>query len=476
MALHIAAHDIQRRSTVMTDFFYFSNELFCLADTRGYFVRVNPAWTTTLGWTERELLERPYVEFVHPDDRESTLREAGRLLDSGYQTIQFENRYRCRDGSYRWLAWMSRRVLDGQIVATARDVTEQKKQADELRTSEERLRLVMQATSDAIWDVDLIEKTVWCNDVFETAFGLPRRHAGDSWDWWIEFIHPGDQQRVVGSLQDKMAGTEDRWNCEYRYRKRDGSYAHVFNRALLARDANGKVTRVLGAMQDITERKQAEEKLRQKAAIIRQLFILQEEELKLTADDIHDGLAQKIIGASLYLEGTRHRISDEELPAFPMARQLIREAINQARQLITDLRPMIIDEGGITKSVQHAIAEWNKVSTCQFSLVSQIEREKVDALFNGVVFRIIQELVNNALRHAEPQQIDIDLRQTATDFHITIRDDGRGFDLGAIPEERFGIRGVVERAEMFQGQAHWETTPGQGTTVTVTMRMPPEDE
>src|SRR5690606_23609450 len=137
---------------------------------------------------------------------------------------------------------------------------------------------------------------------------------GDSWEWWMDYIHPEDRQRVVDSLREKMAGQEDRWVCEYRYRKPDGSYAHVYNRALLARDETDKVTRVLGAMQDISERKLAEEKVRQKAATIRQLFALQEEELKLTADDIHDGLAQKMIGASLFLEGTRHKVSDEELP------------------------------------------------------------------------------------------------------------------------------------------------------------------
>ena len=459
----------------MTDFFNFSNELFCLADTRGYFVRVNAAWTTTLGWSELELLGRPYVDFVHPEDQEATLQEAARLLDTGYQTIQFENRYRCRDGSYRWLAWMSRRVLDGQIVATARDVTEQKQQADELRQSEERLRLVMQATSDAIWDVDLVAKTVWCNDVFEDTFGLLQRQSEDSWEWWMDYIHPEDRQRVVESLREKMAGQDDRWACEYRYRKPDGSYAHVYNRALLARDPSGKVTRVLGAMQDITERKLAEEKVRQKATTIRQLFVLQEEELKLTADDIHDGLAQKMIGASLFLEGTRHKVSDEELPAFPMARQLIREAIDQARRLITDLRPMILDEGGITNSEQHALADWKRVSACEFSLVSEISREKVDSLFNGVVFRIIQELVSNSLRHADPSRIEIELRQSETEFQIVIRDNGQGFDLGAIPAERFGIRGVVERAEMFQGAARWETRPGEGTVVTVTLRLPAEE-
>src|SRR5262245_16686517 len=109
----------------MVDFFEFSNEMLCTADRRGYFTRVNRAWTRTLGWTVEELTRIPYLEFVHPDDRAATTREAAALL-GGHETVQFENRYRCRDGSYRRLAWKA--IADPQsdsIIASARDVTDQ---------------------------------------------------------------------------------------------------------------------------------------------------------------------------------------------------------------------------------------------------------------------------------------------------------------------------------------------------------------
>lgn len=89
----------------MQHFFEFCNEMLCVADSRGYFTRVNPAWTKTLGWSSEEMTSRPFIDFVHPDDVEATIREAELLHSGTHETILFENRYCCRDGSFRWLSW-----------------------------------------------------------------------------------------------------------------------------------------------------------------------------------------------------------------------------------------------------------------------------------------------------------------------------------------------------------------------------------
>jgi len=107
-------------------FFALSPDLLCIAGFDGYFKHLNSIWQQTLGYTNEELLSQPYMAFVHPDDQESTLGKARKLPD-GHAVQAFENRYRCKDGSYRWLAWNAIPLIDQQLIyATARDITQQK--------------------------------------------------------------------------------------------------------------------------------------------------------------------------------------------------------------------------------------------------------------------------------------------------------------------------------------------------------------
>ena len=118
-----------------------SIDLLCLAGLDGYFKRVNPAFMKTLGYTEEELLSKPFVEFVHPQDRKATLAEVEKLA-SGQDSIHFQNRYRCQDGTYKWLSWMCPAPKPGDefLFAIARDLTELKETEEALHRSETELR------------------------------------------------------------------------------------------------------------------------------------------------------------------------------------------------------------------------------------------------------------------------------------------------------------------------------------------------
>ena len=108
----------------LREFIDLSLNFLCIAGTDGYFKYVNPAWETTFGYTREELLSRPYLEFVHPEDRKATTAEAASIA-SGRSTLSFENRYRCKDGSYKWLLWSAVVHAErGLIYAVAADVTD----------------------------------------------------------------------------------------------------------------------------------------------------------------------------------------------------------------------------------------------------------------------------------------------------------------------------------------------------------------
>jgi two-component system sensor histidine kinase/response regulator len=138
----------RRSEEELAQLFSLSRDMLCIAGYDGYFKRLNRAWEQVLGWSSAELTARPYLDFVHPDDRDSTIAEASRLA-SGMETVNFENRYQCRDGSYRWLSWSctpsgQRRV----IFAVARDITERITAAAELSKAKEAAEAASRAKGE----------------------------------------------------------------------------------------------------------------------------------------------------------------------------------------------------------------------------------------------------------------------------------------------------------------------------------------
>ena len=118
--------DRRRAQEELNRFFKLSLDMLCVAGFDGYFKRVNPAWQATLGWTEAELLAIPYVDLVHPDDRAATIAEREKVIRGG-QVISFENRYRHKDGTQRWLLWTAAPFQEQQLIyAAAHDITERK--------------------------------------------------------------------------------------------------------------------------------------------------------------------------------------------------------------------------------------------------------------------------------------------------------------------------------------------------------------
>ena len=193
--------------SVYRQFFEMSLDMLCLAGTDGYFKKLSPTWSQVLGWTEKELLSRPFVEFVHPDDVQSTIAAASQL---GQQedVVRFTNRYRCKDGSYLWLEWNSKASADGHIYAVARDITKNKHQAQLLED-------LQQLAGIGAWEVDL--KTMcclWSNETYrihEVPVGTPV-DVSDG----ISFYAP-EFQPIIQTAVEKAIATGEPWDIEARF-------------------------------------------------------------------------------------------------------------------------------------------------------------------------------------------------------------------------------------------------------------------
>jgi len=124
-------------------FFDLAIDMLCVLDFNGHFKRLNPTWETTLGFTREELMWRPFIEFVHPDDRDRTLQQ-NRQVRGGGQARSFENRYVCKDGSYRWLVWNAAPDSSRNVIySVARDVTERKRAEEERETLLQKLQTAL---------------------------------------------------------------------------------------------------------------------------------------------------------------------------------------------------------------------------------------------------------------------------------------------------------------------------------------------
>lgn len=148
----------RRAEEELVRFFELSLDLFCIANTQGFFCRLNDNFTRALGYTTKELTSQPFIDFVHPDDRSGTLSELLKIAN-GEPAIQFKNRYRHRDGHFIWLEWTARAIIsEGVIYAVARDISERVRfESEKIRMESDRLRLseIVDSASDAIIQKDL---------------------------------------------------------------------------------------------------------------------------------------------------------------------------------------------------------------------------------------------------------------------------------------------------------------------------------
>jgi diguanylate cyclase (GGDEF)-like protein/PAS domain S-box-containing protein len=200
-----------------------------------------------------------------PDGRPIAAEDwpAARAIAHGETRINDEIEIECFDGTRKTIRHCAAPIHDahGRLLGafvTNEDVTERRHAERALQASHERYEIVAKATNDAVWDWDLLAGTVRWNAGYQTLFGYGAEETKPGPESWYDHIHPEDKERVVASIHAVLDGGGQAWSAEYRFRRRDGAYAEVFDRGFVVRDEGARAVRMIGAMVDMTERKRAE--------------------------------------------------------------------------------------------------------------------------------------------------------------------------------------------------------------------------
>ncbi|HEU5070570.1 MAG TPA: PAS domain S-box protein [Verrucomicrobiae bacterium] len=272
----LARHHLRQRQAAENErnqFFEQSLDPLCVAGVDGRFQRVNPAFSRILGWSAEELLSRPFIEFVHPDDCAATQREYERQA-AGEAVVRFDNRYRCKDGSYRLFSWRATPIVNGKIYAVARDVTELRAAEERLRRSEENLTVTLRSIGDAVLATDVQGRVTRLNPVAEQLTGWREAEAlGRPVAEVFHIINETTRQPAAIPVEKVLAsgfiiGLANHTTLV----ARDGTECPIADSAAPIRDARGEVVGVVLVFRDVREERQAELALQRSAAEIADLY------------------------------------------------------------------------------------------------------------------------------------------------------------------------------------------------------------
>lgn len=281
-------------------------------------------------------------------------------------------------------------------------------------------------------------------------------------------IHPAE---VVPSVLKKfrMQREGDRHLTKNRaVLKKDGSvfFADISNICISYRGRSC----VIGCFRDVTDRKQAEEKLQKEHHTLRRLLQSSDHERQLIAYEIHDGLAQQLTGAIMHFQSycrQKDQNPDIAAGAFDAAMTMLQQSHNEARRLIAGVRPPILDESGVLAAVGHLMNEHKNKKGPRIEYRCKVTFDRLAPPIENAIFRIIQEGLANACQHSKSSMVRVILKQRDNCVHIKIRDWGIGFDANAVRENRFGLEGIRQRARLLGGKCRIRSKINEGTRISV---------
>lgn len=432
----------------------------------GQWLQVNPALCELVGYTEQELLATTFQAITHPDDLDVDLAFVRQMLTGEIRTYHMEKRYFHKQGQIVWILLSASLVRDpsGQplyFISQIQDITERKQVQEKLRESEARFRAILDNSPTMIFLKDTEGHYLLVNRQFESMFHLDQKTIVGRTD--VEIFPP--QQAAAFQANDRkvvQAGVPLQFEEEALHD--DGPHTSiVFKFPLHTMD--GKLCAIGGITMDITERKQADEALRESEQRLRHAF----EDRERLSQDLHDHVIQSIYAIGLTLETCQYLIDKD--PAGAAKR--LQNGIADLNRVITQLRNYI-EWGSLTTinsgKLQEALDELVRIISSSQSLAIHLHMDPpiVGQLTDDEathVLHIVREALSNSLRHAKAKTGMVSFRRSEGGLRLEVQDDGVGFDSESRNGQGCGLHNMAARASKLGAEFTIFSERGCGTRI-----------
>jgi PAS domain S-box-containing protein len=345
------------------------------------------------------------------------------------------------------------------VVLIATDITDRKMAEEQVQQSEAKWRSLVENAPDIIILNDRTGKIEFANRSTPGFKATVGRNVFDYIDrqYW-------DTARRA---QEAVCTTGQPQQYEAMIHRPDGGTGWFATR-LGPIWHNGHVESMVRIATDITPRKTAEEQLERERQSLRRLLDLQERERQLVAYDIHDGLVQYLTGGLMHLEASASNKTKtvKAESDYDRGMSLLRDAMAEARRLISGLRPPILDEQGVAAALEYLVNE-SRPEIPHVEFINHSYFGRLAAPLEVAIFRITQEALSNIRQHSHADHARVELLQHGPWVRLMIRDWGCGFDPKKMFEERFGLQGIRQRTRLLGTAATIESEPGKGTSIVI---------